>query len=100
MKKCNDKFNACSKLSNMDEKEKCFQEANKTHYKCMESARGNSYVRIEQNYTGNEEYDESYKNGTLDFNDPRLLYAVTTACKGNYDLSSITITFKDGFIGN
>ena len=66
----------------------------------MESARGNSYVRIEQNYTGNEEYDESYKNGTLDFNDPRLLYAVTTACKGNYDLSSITITFKDGFIGN
>ena len=69
-------------------------------YKCMKPAHGIYELEIKNNYIGDDgnKYDESSKDGTLDFNDPRLISVVATACRGKN--SFVRITFKKGVIGN
>lgn len=103
MDKCRDKemeeMDKCFDMSD-DEMDKCMDKAMESSMKCMEGADGNYRLEIKNNYIGDDgnKYDESSKDGTIDFNDPRLISAVASICRGEDRF--ITIHFKKGVIGN
>ena len=103
MNKCIDKDREerykCFDMSD-DERDECMHKAIESDIKCTDAANGNYNLKIKNNYIGDDgdEYDESSKRGTLDFNDPRLISAVASICRG--ENSSVQIAFKEGVISN
>lgn len=85
--------------SKAPEYEDAMDECMGNDYECIEGADGIYYLKIKNNYIGDDDnkYDESSKKGTLEFNDPRLISAVASICRGKN--SSVQIYFKKGFIG-
>ena len=103
MDKCMDKLNEeadkCFDMSD-DERDECMHKAIESDIKCTDAANGNYNLKIKNNYIGDDgdEYDESSKKGSIDFNDSRLISAVASICRGEYRY--IQINFKNGVIGN
>ncbi len=81
---------------NKDDMDECMDK----DYECMEGADGMYILKIKNNYIGDDDnkYDESSKKGTLEFNDPRLISAVASICRGKN--SNVQIDFKEGVIDN
>ena len=100
VEKCQDKC-----LDKMDDeirkcRNQCNDKMDDENGKCIQAALGFYHLEIKNNYIGDDgdEYDESSKSGTLDFNDPRLISVVATTCRGKDRF--VQIHFKKGVIGN
>lgn len=100
MKKALEEMEKCFDMSDHDERNKCIDKAEESSYKCTDAANGMYDLEIKHNYIGDDgdKYDESSKKGTLYFNDPRLISAVASICRGEDRF--VQITFKEGVIGN
>ena len=82
-----------------DEIDECIDKVIESTRKCLDRADGWYELKIKNNYIGDDgnKYDESSKDGTIDFNDPRLISVVAAACRDENSL--VEITFKEGVIG-
>ena len=100
MKKALEEMEKCYDISDHDESSKCMDKAIKSSDKCTDATNGMYDLEIKHNYIGDDgdKYDESSKKGTLYFNDPRLISAVASICRGKN--SYVEISFKEGVIGN
>lgn len=100
MKKALEEMEKCFDISDHDESSKCMDKAMESSYKCSDATNGMYDLEIKHNYIGDDgdKYDESSKKGTLYFNDPRLISAVASICRGEDRF--VQITFKEGVIGN
>ena len=100
MNKAVEEMKKCFDMSDPDEMRKCMDKGEESMYKCTDAANGMYDLEIKHNYIGDDDnkYDESSKKGTLDFNDPRLISAVASICRGEDRF--VQITFKEGVIGN
>ena len=102
MDKCEDKEiqegRKCGEKSD-DEIDECIDKVIESTRKCLDRADGWYELKIKNNYIGDDgnKYDESSKDGTIDFNDPRLISVVAAACRDENSL--VEITFKEGVIG-
>ena len=100
VEKCKDQC-----LDKMDDemdkcRNQCFDKRDDGFDKCVQGADGRYKLKIKNNYIGDDgnKYDESSKKGSIDFNDPRLISAVASICRG--ESSYVEIDFKEGVIGN